>query len=276
VLIRWQACACTSTEGFTAAHGPTGVTGGADVARNRPLHSQASEAAFSLPSLSTVPLLQLSQVLAAAVQDGVNPTAVWQAGVLDLIHEQLPTLSEEEMPTLAALVWAVSELGCTPAQPWLHTVAAKVQQGIESGSFLAPDFCQLVAALGSMGYKPDAQWTAALMKEVQLQLAEFLSDFNATDVARMASGVADMGLAPIMFATEDLNRLFMKAAYSKTKTIEDKAAVDFALAKLSADERSMHYDPRWTHEELSWLPRNERDKRRLIKENWVPSQWGGY
>lgn len=31
----------------------------------------------------------------------------------------------------------------------------------------------------------------------------------------------------------------------QVRTIEDKAAVDFALAKLSAEERSMHYDPRY-------------------------------
>jgi hypothetical protein len=36
------------------------------------------------------------------------------------------------------------------------------------------------------------------------------------------------------------------------------------------------FDPRWTHEELHWLPRNERDKRRIIKEGYFRTQWGGF
>lgn len=67
-----------------------------------------------------------------------------------------------------------------------------------------------------------------------------------------------------------------QAVYSKTNTIEEKAAVDFALAKLEAGARTMVFDPRWTHEELRWLPRSERDKRRIIKEGWVRTKWGGW
>lgn len=33
---------------------------------------------------------------------------------------------------------------------------------------------------------------------------------------------------------------------------------------------------RWTHEELRWLPRRERDKRRIIKEGWYRTKWGGW
>ncbi len=33
---------------------------------------------------------------------------------------------------------------------------------------------------------------------------------------------------------------------------------------------------RWTHEELHWLPRRERDKRRIIKEGWYRTKWGGW
>jgi hypothetical protein len=63
----------------------------------------------------------------------------------------------------------------------------------------------------------------------------------------------------------------------RTRTIEEKGAVDFALAKLDAKgKRSMHYDPRWTHEELKWLPRRERDKRRILSEGWYRTQWGGW
>ena len=32
---------------------------------------------------------------------------------------------------------------------------------------------------------------------------------------------------------------------TQTWSIEDKAAVDFALSKLNAKSRSMHYDTRW-------------------------------
>jgi hypothetical protein len=38
----------------------------------------------------------------------------------------------------------------------------------------------------------------------------------------------------------------MKAVYGKTRSLVDKAAVDFALSRLMDDEeaRSMHYDTR--------------------------------
>ena len=54
--------------------------------------------------------------------------------------------------------------------------------------------------------------------------------------------------------------------------------MDFALARLEGvgHDRSMHFDPRWTHEELNWLPRRERDKRRILKEGWQRTQWGGF
>ncbi len=71
----------------------------------------------------------------------------------------------------------------------------------------------------------------------------------------------------------------MKVVYGKTRSIGDKAAVDFALSRLMSDDpeaRSMHYDSRWTHEELHWLPRRERDKRRILKEGWYRTKWGGW
>ncbi len=69
----------------------------------------------------------------------------------------------------------------------------------------------------------------------------------------------------------------MKAVYGKTRSVVDKAAVDFALSRLDEDsDKSMHYDPRWTHEELRWLPRRERDKRRILSEGWYRTQWGGW
>lgn len=73
--------------------------------------------------------------------------------------------------------------------------------------------------------------------------------------------------------------ILMKAVYGKTRSIADKSAVDFALSRLMSDDpeaRSMHYDSRWTHEELHWLPRRERDKRRILSEGWYRTQWGGW
>lgn len=118
-----------------------------------------------------------------------------------------------------------------------------------------------------------AGFADAVLAEVQYQVTEFPADLGAFDLARLASGLADLGISP---STALQDRL-MKAVYMRTRTIEEKGAVDFALAKLDAKgKKSMHYDPRWTHEELKWLPRRERDKRRLIKEGWVRTQWTGY
>lgn len=127
--------------------------------------------ALSLSTLSLLPPLQLSQALAGAAQSGFQPPHTWQAGMMEYTLQQLSGLSGDEMPILAALVWAVSELGIAPSQPWLHVAAAKMQQGVEAQSFLAPDLCQTVAALGAMGYKPDAMAAVALLKEVQLQVS---------------------------------------------------------------------------------------------------------
>lgn len=118
-----------------------------------------------------------------------------------------------------------------------------------------------------------AGFADAVLAEVQYQVTEFPADLGAFDLARMASGLADLGISPSTVLQDRL----MKAVYMRTRTIEEKGAVDFALAKLDAKgKKSMHYDPRWTHEELKWLPRRERDKRRLIKEGWYRTQWTGW
>lgn len=59
--------------------------------------------------------------------------------------------------------------------------------------------------------------------------------------ASSAAGLAELGVE----ATPELRMPLMKAVYTNLKTISDKAAVDFALAKLEAGQRSMHYDPRY-------------------------------
>lgn len=119
---------------------------------------------------------------------------------------------------------------------------------------------------------PDG-WADAVLAEVQYQVTEFPADLGAFDLARMASGLADLGISP----STQLQDKLMKAVYMRTRTIEEKGAVDFALAKLDAKgKKSMHYDPRWTHEELKWLPRRERDKRRILKDGWYRTQWTGW
>jgi hypothetical protein len=119
---------------------------------------------------------------------------------------------------------------------------------------------------------PDG-WQAAVAEEAEYQVTEFVGDLGAFDLARLASGLADLGVTP----SSRLQETLLKAVYMRTRTIEEKGAVDFALAKLDAKgKRSMHYDPRWTHEELKWLPRRERDKRRILSEGWYRTQWGGW
>lgn len=88
-----------------------------------------------------------------------------------------------------------------------------------------------------------------------MRAAEFPADFTASDIARLARGMAALGMAARVFTDAEFTRVLMKAVYGKTRTLADKAAVDFALARLAdgqglgpdgeANEaRSMHYDPR--------------------------------
>jgi hypothetical protein len=129
------------------------------------------------------------------------------------------------------------------------------------------------AAAAQAGLTLPAGWQAAVAEEAEYQVSEFVGDLGAFDLARLATGLADLGVTP----SSRLQETLLKAVYMRTRTIEEKGAVDFALAKLDAKgKRSMHYDPRWTHEELKWLPRRERDKRRILSEGWYRTQWGGW
>ncbi|GLC46109.1 hypothetical protein PLESTB_001031500 [Pleodorina starrii] len=177
---------------------------------------------------------------------------------------------------------------------------------VRGQDFLAPDLCRVVCALGSLaaaaappsaggvppppaaataasgrgGFSPDPEVVAALNEEIRYQLTEFDADFEAADLGRLISGMAGLRLGSAVGADEEYRRVLMKAVYGKTRSLGDKAAVDFALSRLmGTDEpeaRSMHFDTRWTHEELRWLPRRERDKRRILKEGWYRTKWGGW
>eukprot|EP00775_Hariotina_reticulata_P003650 gene3650-3911_t len=140
-------------------------------------------------------------------------------------------------------------------------------------STAAVAFAPAAATPAAAGLTLPDGWSAAVAGEVEYQVVEFLGDLGAFDVARLASGLADLGISP----APRLQEALLKGAYMRTRSMEEKGAVDFALAKLDAKgKKSMHYDPRWTHEELKWLPRRERDKRRILKEGWYRTQWSGW
>lgn len=187
--------------------------------------------------------------------------------LLRRLGSQASALSTQQ---LADAVWCASELKHTPDAEALSGMLQSAQDRFED--FLAADLCRLLCAVGCIEQAPPAPWVAAAASEVQFQLTEFLSDFKALDLAQLISGIADLQI-PL---SAEFNRVLMKAVYTCVHTIEDKGAVDFALAKLNAEKKSLLFDPRWTHEELNWLPRRERDKRRIIKQEWQRTQWGGW
>ena len=190
------------------------------------------------------------------------------------ISELLPTREEA---TNGEAAKEEMEVGSLSKQWALHLLRQLGSQGRLS-DFYGPDLAALVSSCGSICTirktqdQGESSWKEALSTEVTYQLKEFTADFVAFDVALMISGLADLDIP----CTPDLKGAIMKGVYTKTRTIEDKSAVDFALVKLEErGEKSMLYDPRWTHEELRWLPRRERDKRRILKEGWKRTQWGG-
>ncbi|KAF8072754.1 hypothetical protein HT031_000414 [Scenedesmus sp. PABB004] len=237
-----------------------------------------------------------------------TPEPGWMAGALDALARDAAGLPPAQ---LAGALWALSNLRHAPAAAqWdalLRAAAAQLPD------FYGPDLARLLCAAGSIhasargAFAPDggvAQppaaaggggggdaaggggdaappalalppgWLDAVAGEAEYQVVEFPGDLGAFDLARLASGLADLGLAA---PSARLSEGLLKAVYARTRSIEEKGAVDFALAKLDAGgKRSMHFDPRWTHEELHWLPRRERDKRRIIKEGWYRTQWGGW
>jgi len=116
-----------------------------------------------------------------------------------------------------------------------------------------------------------------------------------------SSSSSSASLRAALSFPEQFSRTLMAAVYARTSTIAERGAVDFALAKLSTAQefaaaaaaaggpgadggagfarRSLHFDPRWTHEEMSacgWLPRHDRDKKRIIQRDWRRMQWGGF
>lgn len=265
------------------------------------------------PLLQQSPVSAACEALQLLSRLDYTPDSSWMAAVLTDLCSRLQDLSTAQ---LAGLVWSLSNLRHMPTQQQWQAVLAAAQARLEEfyGPDLATLVCGAGSILssGNSSFEPEggvrvqlakvgaaaaeasgqtdaagdgdsssstsqlvvpAGFADAVLAEVQYQITEFPADLGAFDLARLASGLADLGISP----TAALQDRLMKAVYMRTRTIEEKGAVDFALAKLDAKgKKSMHYDPRWTHEELKWLPRRERDKRRLIKEGWYRTQWTGY
>ena len=256
---------------------------------------------------SVIPVQDALQLFAAAANSSTQPSSVWMQ---QLCTATTPILQKFDTPGICALLQHLAEINYTPPPPWMQALVAKpcsdpsvltpaqlcsflwslsnLQHTLEAAAvqklleavrtqlqdFYAPDLCRLVAALGAIWEEPQgSELVSEIAAECEYQLVEFPSDFEAFDLARLATGLAVLGVAP----TERLQGALIKVVYMRTRTIEEKAAVDFALARLdSKGKKSMHYDARWTHEELQWLPRRERDKRRLLKDGWFRTKWSGW
>ncbi|KAF5830547.1 hypothetical protein DUNSADRAFT_14376 [Dunaliella salina] len=192
-----------------------------------------------------------------------------------------------------------------PSTQWLSTAEQAVTRSVEDGSFLGPQLSTCLCALGELGSQPPKPWVESVTKEAEFQLAEFTSDFTPADIARLAIGlsylkaeISTAGSSPLMKAVYSKSNVFVESTYvsreaagerqgawtwrkgalshSHVRTIEDKGLVDWALSKLDSEEKSMVFDPRWNHEELSMLPNREKDKRRILSEGWYRTQWGGW
>lgn len=253
-------------------------------------------------------LAQLLQPVAAAAAAGTLSTAqlseaLWSlsnlpgqgseagAATAQILGAAARRLPDFFAPDLARLVCAAGTLAAAPA------AAAGPAEGPGANADAEPE---PEAGPGPRSLGIDAAWVAKVMDECEYQVVEFPADFGAFDLARMALGLAQLsglgtsgsgssGAGPASGAgaagsgaawPEPSGRLrdaLLKAVYARTRTIEEKAAVDYALARLDAKgKRSMHFDPRWTHEELNWLPRRERDKRRILKDGWYRTRWQGW
>lgn len=171
---------------------------------------------------------------------------------------------------IASIIWSLAELDCVPSDAWLTAMLAAARQLLSE--FLAPDLSRLVCAVATLDASPPPGWTRDAVEEATFQLREFGADFSAMDVARLASGMAKLLQEP----DEEFREAALAVATAKTRTMEERSAVDFALGQLRVGTRTLATDPRWTHEELNWLPRRERDKRRIMKDNWERTQWQGW
>eukprot|EP00798_Chlamydomonas_sp_ICE-L_P004153 gene4153-14251_t len=237
--------------------------------------AQAQVLALSADAFTRWSGSQLVQLATALEQHGSDLEPEFRSALLAALG---PALKNLTLPHLSKAAWAGGELGGDGSSEWLDALVVATTKAMED-EFLAPDLAALTCTLGAQskqgGYEVPETLVNALRDEAYYQLNEFMSDFSGKDIARILIGLADLGVQASGETANDMHYVVMKAVYSQLKTIEDKAAVDFALGKLDTGKSSLFYDTRWTYEEMGWLPRCERDKRRIINENFERGQWGG-
>jgi hypothetical protein len=220
---------------------------------------------------------QLAAAFWAVGELGVEPPPAWAAAAHGALLARLPDFFA---PDFAAAVCAVGSWEAKPTAEWAAAVAgeAAFQLGAFAADFAPRDLARLISGAPPPPPLPRLMSLGAFTSPPHRSLPPFCSNdaIPATwpPIAdrRHRAGLADVG-APV---DEALRTPLMTAVHLRLRTIGDKAAIDFALAKLEAGARSMHFDPRWTHEELHWLPRRERDKRRILKDGWYRTKWGGW
>lgn len=127
-------------------------------------------------------LLALLEALAAV---RCAPARPWCDAALAALRPRLPGLDSRQ---LAAAVWAVGELGAEPSPEWAAAAHAAVAAALPD--FYAPDLARVACAVGSWEAAPPAAWAEALASEAAFQLKSFAADFNAADLARLATGDA--------------------------------------------------------------------------------------
>lgn len=186
---------------------------------------------------------------------------------LELASKHINAFSTTDLATLA---WTLSEIGHQPQQTWLAVFYPVVEEQLDS--FFASDLCSLVCAVGLFDSKPSANWLRKVITEVEYHLKEYVNDFSAYDIARYLTGLGDLGVS----GNDGFQELVQKAIYLKVKTIQERAAVDYALTRFDSGLKTSVYNTKWTFEEIHWLPRHERDKKRIVKENWEKTQWQGW
>jgi len=253
----------------------------------------AALCAAAAPGLDGLSAAQACAILQHLAAIGYCPPGAWQHGLLQPLGRAAAegVLSSAQ---LAEALWSLSNLACLESGPEATEAIGRLLKAAKQQlqDFFGPNLAKMVCAAGTLaasgdGAPPgspaapgsaaagaaalglDAAWATSVLEECEYQLVEFSADFEAFDLARMALGlslVSDLGAAgsgggggsgtPWPEPSSRLRDALLKTVYARTRTIEEKAAVDYSLARLDAKgKRSMHYDPRWTHEELNWLPR---------------------
>ncbi|GIL69629.1 hypothetical protein Vretimale_10285 [Volvox reticuliferus] len=311
-----EACSVADAARFLEAYGTVSQGTLAAVVANTASDIVTAVHYDTRPRLVALVLAKVCSLPNAVANTDRTSTSLQSATARDLVDLLwvLSELQQEELPwearttAMAATAPEEADIEMAVAADAPYALQRAILACVRNQDFLAPDLCKVVCALGSLcaapttgdpqgsstqrqptaaagtggygkGFVVDRDLVQALNEEIRYQLTEFNADFEAADLGRLISGMAGLRLGAAVLADEEYRRILMKAVYGKTQSITDKASVDFALSRLLVDDpeaRSMHYDSRWTHEELRWLPRRERDKRRILKEGWYRTKWGGW